>query len=81
MSTDPMTTDPLTIDGPIQVTPTGPAADEAALTEASRELDAVEAALVRLEDGSFDRCDVCGQPIGRDRLQEDPLLTRCPAHT
>ena len=51
-----------------------------ALAEAAAELDEVEAALGRLEDGSFDSCRVCGAPIGRDRLQHDPLLTRCPQH-
>lgn len=44
-------------------------------------MDAVEAALARLDDGSFDRCDQCGGSIGTERLVADPLLTRCPAHT
>ena len=55
-------------------------ADEAALAEASAELDAVEAALARLEDGSFERCEVCGDRIGPERLRADPLLTRCARH-
>ena len=59
----------------------GHATEEAALSRAGAELDAVEAALGRLEDGSFDRCDVCGGPIGRERLLQNPLLTRCPQHT
>lgn len=54
--------------------------DEAALSDAAAELDAVEAVLDRLERGTFDRCEVCGAPIGQDRLLEDPLLTRCPTH-
>lgn len=54
--------------------------DEAALAAASAELDAVEAALARLEDGSFENCEVCGAPIGLDRLTADPLLTRCAQH-
>ena len=57
------------------------AADEAHLAEAASELDAVEAALSRLDEGTFDSCEVCGAPIGRDRLLQDPLLTRCPQHT
>ena len=55
-------------------------ADEAALAEASAELDAVEAALSRLEDGSFERCEVCGDRVGPERLRADPLLTRCGRH-
>jgi RNA polymerase-binding transcription factor DksA len=55
--------------------------DEADLAAAAAELDAVEAALVRLEDGSFDTCELCGAPIGADRLLGGPLLTRCPAHS
>lgn len=65
--------------------PAPPEEDETAsaeftLTEAAAELDAVEAALRRLEDGSFDTCEICGEPIGRDRLLENPLLTRCARH-
>jgi RNA polymerase-binding transcription factor DksA len=63
------------------VTADGPPDADAALSGTGAELDAVEAALVRLDDGSFDRCEVCGASIGSDRLLADPLLTRCPAHT
>ncbi|HMC40932.1 MAG TPA: hypothetical protein VKI19_14800 [Acidimicrobiales bacterium] len=55
-------------------------AAEAALAEAAAELDAVEAALQRLDEGTFDTCEICGQPIGSESVQEDPLLTRCPVH-
>ena len=54
--------------------------EEASLGAASAELDAVEAALARLEDGSFESCEVCGGPIGREELLQDPLLTRCQQH-
>ncbi len=57
------------------------ASDQASLAAAGAELDAVEAALVRLEDGSFENCEVCQAPIGLDRLTAQPLLTRCPEHT
>ena len=57
-----------------------PAAGEAALDQAASELDAVDAALARLEDGSFEKCSVCGGPIDRDGLRQDPLLIRCAAH-
>lgn len=61
--------------------PADHAADEAGLAHAAAELDQVESALARLEAGTLDNCDVCGEPIGRARLLEDPLLTRCPEHT
>jgi RNA polymerase-binding transcription factor DksA len=57
-----------------------PVTAEAALDEAAEELDAVDAALIRLEDGTFEKCSVCAGPIDRDRLLQDPLLTRCAGH-
>jgi DnaK suppressor protein len=56
------------------------AADEAALAAAAAELDEVQAVLGRLDDGTFDRCGVCGAPIGVERLKADPLTTRCAQH-
>jgi RNA polymerase-binding transcription factor DksA len=55
-------------------------ADEAALAAAAAELDEVQAVLGRLDDGSFDRCQVCGAPIGSERLRANPLTTRCAQH-
>ncbi len=57
------------------------AVDEEFLSAVAEEFDAIEAALVRLDDGSFDSCQVCGDRIGQDRLMADPLITSCPAHT
>lgn len=56
------------------------AADEAAMAAAAAELDEVQAVLGRLDDGTFDRCGVCGAPIGVERLKADPLTTRCAQH-
>lgn len=67
--------------GPVDSTSDPVAADEAFLGEMASEFDAIQAALVRLDEGSFEACDVCGGGIGRDRLMADPLLTRCPAHS
>lgn len=55
--------------------------EEQLLAAAAEELDAVQAALGRLDDGTIDRCEVCGRPVGIDRLRADPLLTRCADHT
>ncbi len=57
------------------------AADEEFLASVAAEFDAIEASLVRLDDGTFDSCQVCGARIGQDRLMADPLVTRCPGHS
>jgi len=54
--------------------------DEQVLAEAGAELDQVEAALARLEDGTLGRCGVCDRPVDRDQLLNHPLRVRCPQH-
>ena len=50
----------------------------AALLDQARErLAAIDAALARLEDGRYGRCDRCGQPIGADRLAARPAALTC----
>jgi RNA polymerase-binding transcription factor len=44
--------------------------EQALLTE-------VEAALKRIEDGTYGRCIVCGQPIPEKRLEAIPWAARC----
>ena len=39
----------------------------------------VERALAKLEDGSYGRCDVCGEPIAAERLEALPWAVRCVA--
>ena len=39
----------------------------------------VEHALARIDDGSYGRCESCGQPIGKARLQAFPRATLCLA--
>jgi DnaK suppressor protein len=41
------------------------------------ELNDIEAALRRLDDGSYGTCDECGQEIGFPRLNVQPAATRC----
>jgi len=43
-------------------------------------LDAVEAALAALDDGSYGRCRRCGQPIADEILGRDPLAGDCGEH-
>jgi RNA polymerase-binding transcription factor DksA len=37
----------------------------------------VEAALARLEAGTYGTCERCGEPIGDDRLEAMPAARRC----
>lgn len=41
------------------------------------ELVAVQAALHRIHDGSYGRCDDCGLEVGRERLLAQPSAGRC----
>lgn len=45
-----------------------------------RELDDIEAALGRMDDGTYGDCEVCGQPIASERLAALPLTRRCIDH-
>ncbi|TMB33903.1 MAG: hypothetical protein E6J61_04815 [Deltaproteobacteria bacterium] len=44
---------------------------------AARELAETEAALARIEQGRFGRCDGCGGAIGRQRLLALPAVRLC----
>ena len=43
------------------------------------ELAAVEAALHRLDAGTYGLCEVCGQPIAEERLEARPAARFCVA--
>lgn len=57
-----------------------PAVDVDAADRIERELDGVDRALARLEDGSYGLCQVCQSPIDDAVLEADPTQDRCPAH-
>jgi DnaK suppressor protein len=40
-------------------------------------IDKVEAALARIDDGSYGRCEACDQPIQPERLDALPYTTLC----
>jgi RNA polymerase-binding protein DksA len=42
-----------------------------------RLLEAIDAALGRIDDGTFGICSTCGQPIGKERLEALPWTTQC----
>ena len=67
--------------------PTGPAAptpspedDATRLEGIVTELAGVEAALRRLDDGSYGICEACGTRLSAEALAANPLITRCPQH-
>lgn len=66
----------------------GDAADESVvrmmtdlhLQEAGRDLEElrdIDAALKRMDDGSYGECDECGNDIGYPRLEAQPTAMRC----
>ena len=60
---------------------TSQAVERIAQVDAARQLDAklrdVERALDKLEEGTYGTCDVCGGPIGRERLEAIAWAVRC----
>jgi RNA polymerase-binding protein DksA len=42
-----------------------------------RLLGAIDAALGRIDDGSYGICRTCGQPVGAERLEALPWTTQC----
>lgn len=42
-------------------------------------IDKIQGALGRIDDGSYGRCEVCGQPIEPERLDALPYTTLCLA--
>jgi DnaK suppressor protein len=51
--------------------------DLALRDRSDHQLELVDAALARLEDGSYGRCIRCGEPIAPDRLDALPWAARC----
>ncbi len=43
-----------------------------------QDLDDVEAAMKRLEEGTYGRCEVCGSPLAAEQLEAHPAARRCP---
>lgn len=51
--------------------------DEGLEEGAERRLAQVDAALARIEDGSYGTCEACGRPIAAERLRAAPWVTLC----
>jgi DnaK suppressor protein len=50
------------------------------LARAEADLDGVDGALRRLDDGTYGRCEVCGGEIDDARLAASPTTTTCAEH-
>ncbi|MGP8206735.1 MAG: TraR/DksA family transcriptional regulator [Acidimicrobiales bacterium] len=66
--------------GPSALETFAPETGNALLERARRDLDDVDAALRRLEEGSYGQCEACGGPIGEARLAELPAARYCLRH-
>jgi DnaK suppressor protein len=51
--------------------------DEGLEENAEHLLDEIDAALFRIEDGSYGLCTACGRPISKERLEALPYATLC----
>ena len=51
----------------------------ALLDQARRRLADIDAAVLRLDDGGYGRCVVCGRPVGAERLAARPTAATCIA--
>jgi len=49
----------------------------AMISQARERLAEMDAALARLDDGSYGWCERCGRPIGDERLAARPAATTC----
>lgn len=65
-----------------QGTETFERAKDLALNEHARlTLDRIERALSAMENGSYGRCEACGEPIPYERLEAVPWTLYCAAHS
>ncbi|HVV77627.1 MAG TPA: hypothetical protein VHC43_16525 [Mycobacteriales bacterium] len=71
-------------DDPDAAEPTAEGADAGSRTEVEADLSAarellteIEAAMLRLDDGSYGTCAACGGGVGSALLLADPLMTVC----
>ncbi len=51
--------------------------DQSIAQRLETELEDIEDAFTRLDDGRYGSCEACGKPIGRDRLEAIPYARFC----
>ena len=49
----------------------------ALISQARAHLDAIDAALGKVDSGTYEICDICGEPIGEERLAARPAALIC----
>ncbi len=54
--------------------------DQSLLEQIRSDLDDVDSALTRLEQGTYGLCEACGGPIGEERLEAVPSARFCLEH-
>lgn len=54
--------------------------DAAVLDALEAHYDNVLAALGRIENGTYGKCEVCGEPVAEARLEANPAATTCAVH-
>lgn len=54
--------------------------DLSILESTDEQLRDIELAFARVEDGSYGSCEVCGRPIGEERLRARPSARLCIDH-
>jgi DnaK suppressor protein len=52
----------------------------ALIERTERRLAEIDAALTRVGDGTYGRCERCGEPIADGRLEARPIARTCVAH-
>jgi RNA polymerase-binding protein DksA len=50
---------------------------DALIRHTDQHLREIDAALLRLDEGTYGFCEVCGAPIGDERLDARPVTTLC----
>jgi RNA polymerase-binding transcription factor DksA len=55
--------------------------EEPDLERAERDVDDIERALDRLDQGTHGTCEICGAPIAADVLAATPTVRTCAEHT
>jgi hypothetical protein len=60
--------------------PMDPAGALGVLDEVDTELGDIEAALRRLDDGSYGTCEACGRTLAEAQLEAAPAARLCPEH-
>ncbi len=54
--------------------------NQVTIAVAREQLDGIDAALQRIDDGTYGRCEACGEPIGEARLEAIPAARFCIRH-